>query len=109
MKLFLFLLLPLLPIQAADVVFAWEPNAPDEQVSEYVIYQLEGEEWVEVTRTNDITATLREVEPGRYVYAVAAANAWGVSPRSNPIVTPERPSAPKNAVIVEVIVTVTTE
>jgi len=73
-----------------SVKVTWNPNAPEEGVTGYNVYQdgaLAGN-----STTTDFT--VQNVTPGIHKYEVAAVNLWGEGPKSDPVSTPAIPSKP---------------
>lgn len=93
--------------EAADIMFRWDANPAVEQITQYKFYELTGTIWASVGQpTAGTQITLTGVTPGVHSYAVTAVNAWSESPRSNTVVTPPSPTAPKNLTTFTVTVTV---
>lgn len=74
---------------AENITISWDQNPPEEQVTEYAVFQ----DGVEVWAGPETSATL-DVQPGAYTYTVRARNLWGESADSEPVSTPSPVSAP---------------
>lgn len=98
--LFLFLLIPALFIPtfayAADVGLIWDPNPPEEQVTEYCVYEQIGSNFELKGCTPDTQITVSGVNPGKHTYVATAKNMWGESGKSDPWSSPPGASNPKN-------------
>jgi len=66
------------------VKVTWTPNAPDEGVAGYNVYQ--DDALAGSSTTGDYT--VQNVMPGVHKYEVAAVNIWGEGPKSDPVSTP---------------------
>lgn len=85
--------------QAADLTFEWTANPVEEQVTNYVLYEIvnvDGSDQLQqrsVIAGDATTVTLQDVAPGVHRYVIVAQNVWGDGPLSDEVVTP--PAASK--------------
>ena len=70
------------------VKVTWNPNAPEEGVTGYNIYQ----DGALAGNSNTADFIVQNVTPGIHQYEVAAVNIWGEGPKSDPVSTPNVPS-----------------
>lgn len=81
---------------AASVRFRWDPNAPEDDVQKYVIFQstnITGTNWTVLGETNG-TNFETEMSAARMFFHVKASNFWGLSEPSNVITTPPPATVP---------------
>jgi len=83
-----FLLLGLHSAAAREIVLAWDPNPPADEVTEYRVYEMTGAGWALLGSTETPQWTVGDREPGYYEFAVTAVNYWGESVRSESASTP---------------------
>lgn len=70
------------------VTLSWDPPNPTEQVTGWIVYELQGTNFIRLTATATTNVVL-SVVPGAHIYAVTATNFWGIeSPFSNSVGTP---------------------
>lgn len=102
-------LLTLTPsVYAADLVFEWDPNPTTDEVLNYILYEYQGNTWVEVGRVDGsvFTLTLADVSPSARRYHLTAANHWGESGSSNEVTLPAGvPNAPNLRITVTIEIT----
>ena len=70
---------------AENVIFAWDPNPPHEQVQTYVLYERVGSDYFVITSTPGTNLVVKDVSAGHHCYALKARNAWGESLFSNEV------------------------
>jgi hypothetical protein len=71
-----------------EVKLSWTPNAPEEGVKGYNVYQDE----VLAGSPAGPELAISNVAPGMHKFEVAAVNIWGEGPKSDPVFTPAIPT-----------------
>jgi hypothetical protein len=87
-----------LSARAENVHFAWDPNPPQESVTNYVLFERVSTNYAVVGQTSGTNYILTNVTPGIHIYAAKAQNAWGESLFSNEVTVEIMPvpTAPGN-------------
>ncbi len=96
MKTLLILLALAATLTARPVKLRWNPNPPDDNVTEYRVFR--GLE--ELGRINGTTITV-EANTGDVLHVIAA-NAYGISEPSDPVTVPALPTNPTGLEVVEI-------
>jgi hypothetical protein len=80
----------------------WDANPPNEQVTNYKIYEKIGQNFTLVGTVDGKTTTysLAGVPEGQHIYAVSAVNITGESSKSTETILPATPSVPVNPRVV---------
>lgn len=90
-------------LAASAVTLSWDPNAADEQITSYMVYQstnVTGPFFIVATVTT--TNVVLPVPPGRYYWYVVASNFWGLaSLPSNTVGTPPQATKVANPKVVK--------
>lgn len=96
MKTLLILLALAATLTARPVKLRWNPNPPEENVTEYRVFR--GLE--ELGRINGTAITV-EANTGDVLHVIAA-NAYGISEPSDPVTVPALPTKPTGLQVVEI-------
>ena len=70
---------------SGDIKVSWLPNAENEDVVYYYIYQKIKGKWSMVAQTFDIYYIFPDVPYGKYEYYIVAVNILGESPKSETV------------------------
>jgi hypothetical protein len=87
-------------LSAATVNLDWDDNPAPEGITQYVVYEDNGDGTFSVkTSSTTSNAAVLNVTAGVHKYVVAAVNVWGEGPKSGSVTTPLAPSAPTGLTI----------
>lgn len=87
-----------------SIMVNWSPNPPEEEISSYSVHM----DGALVGSTPAPSFEIPEVTPGVHVIEIAAVNAWGPGPGSDPVRTPVAPSKP-GGVVISIVINVTVD